>query len=236
MENMERQHLHFGTAVTSQENHRPRQPLNKLELTPNQQDYVRSIIENTLTICSGVAGTGKSILAVKTAISQLEQGNFEQIIITRSLVNVGREIGSLPGSLKERSEPYFAHIHEYLKMFLDKKYEKYIKDEIIRIIPTEMIRGHTYDRAIIICDEAQNLNPTQIKTVISRMGKKSKCIIEGDPRQQDAYKQVNGLAFCVEHFEHPAIPKVGVVKLGYEDIKRNEDIKHILQIFEENGA
>jgi beta-lactamase class D len=96
------------------------------------------------------------MVAIKTAVSQLEQGNFDQIIITRSLVNVGKEIGSLPGSLAERSEPYFAHVHEYLKMFLDRKYEKYLKsldygnknigNEITRFWLDESLKITTYEQ------------------------------------------------------------------------------------------
>jgi phosphate starvation-inducible protein PhoH len=76
---------------------------------------------------------------------------------------------------------------------------------------------------------------TQIKTIISRMGRDSKCIISGDVTQKDTHREANGLLFCVNNFETPMVPGVGVVRLGYEDIKRNPKIAHILRIFDDNN-
>lgn len=208
----------------------------KLKPTENQKAFICSIVENTITVCSGFAGTGKTIFAVITAVNQLKQGTINQIIITRPLTCVGRNIGSLPGSLQERSAPYFAHVEDYFKEILEKEYYTLLKQEVIKYVPTELMRGHTYDDAIIIVEESQNLSIHQMKTVISRIGKNSKCVISGDVTQKDTdSRETNGLLFCMNNFEKPPLDKVGVVRLGYEDIKRNPHIQHILRIFDENN-
>lgn len=127
--------------------------LNLLKPTENQEQLIHSIINNDVTLCSGPGGAGKSLFAIRTAINQLKQANIEQIIISRNIVNVGKTIGTLPGDADEKCEPYFDYVHEYLQMFLQEKYRKAIHDESVRLIPVELMRGHTYNNAICILDE-----------------------------------------------------------------------------------
>lgn len=209
--------------------------LNLIKPTQNQEQLICSIIENDLTICSGFSGTGKTLFSLQTAVNQLKSGAIDQIVIARTIVNIGKNIGSLPGSLKERIDPYYTFINDYLKILLDKNYQKYIKEEIIKIIPLEMMRGHTYDRAIMILEESQNATPTQIKAFITRMGKHSKCVVIGDVSQKDTLREENGLEFCIEQFDGLINQKIGVIKMDYNDIKRNDKLKYIIRVFDEAG-
>lgn len=206
----------------------------RFEPTDNQRDFIGSILDNRnhLCVCNGPAGSGKTLIALMTAIGQLKQNAIDQIIISRTIVGVGNELGSLPGNLKERCDPYFMHVYDYLKVMLDKDYGKFMKDEKIKILPLEIIRGHTYDHAYIILDEAQNASVMQTKTFISRLGKQSKAIIIGDKTQKDIPEQADGLTFCLLNL--PGVKGCSIDELDYTDIKRNDRIQHILRVFDEN--
>lgn len=205
----------------------------KLTPTPNQEQLISGIINNDVCICSGFAGTGKSFWTLLTAVGQLKQKHVSNILICRSLVSVGKDIGSLPGDVKEKSDPYFIFVTEYLKEMLSREYDKYIKEETVKTYPVELLRGHTYHNTFMILDEAQNCDPAQIKMFLSRMGKNSRAVVIGDVTQKDTNKE-NGLKFCVDHFGDNKTQGCCVVKLGYEDIKRNTKIQHILRVFDEN--
>lgn len=207
-----------------------------LKATENQQQLVASIIEKPVTICAGPSGSGKSLFALKTAVSQLEQGNYSKIVIARNIINVGKNIGSLPGNITERISPYYSFIREYLSEALgSRKLEKYIKDGTIKFIPVEMMRGHTYHDSICILEESQNTSPIEIKTFISRVGKNSRAVVVGDLRQVDGQHPdaMNGLRFCLEYLDN--LDFVGIVKMSMDDIKRNDHLGKILRIFNEEG-
>ena len=213
--------------------------------TENQAEFIRSIIENVVTICAGPAGTGKSMWAAKTAISQLHQSQkilaknpnaqgIKQVVFCRNIVNVGRSIGYYPGGYEEKCEPYFAYMDNYVRKFLDKEYADYIKTEKIKYIPVEMMRGQTYDNSIILVDEVQNLMPIEIKTVLTRIGKNSKICLMGDLKQKDSPSGCeNGLEKVIELLTN--MHDVGIIRMNTNDIKRNSIIAPILIKFNENG-
>ena len=216
--------------------YQPQRIIKSIKKTKNKKTqciYIDS--KDHLYLTDNFIVTHNTLFTLQTAVNQLKQNHIDQIIISRSLVNVGREIGSLPGTLEERSKPYFMFIHAYLQDFLAQDYYKALKDNKIDIIPVEMIRGHTYHNAIMILDEAQNCDPTQIKTFISRMGHNTHCVVIGDIKQKDTYHEDNGLEFCVDHFGKNNIKGCNVVQMGYEDIKRNKYIGNILRVFDENA-
>jgi phosphate starvation-inducible PhoH-like protein len=198
--------------------------------TPNQKEYIKSIIENDVVFCSGPSGSGKSFVAAGIAASHLHRGIIDQIIITRPLVCTGKDIGSLPGELDEKIAPYLLPMQENLKYFLTQSfYGFYSNGGHIQYKPLEIMRGLTFNNSYMILDEAQNCTVDQIKMFITRMGKDSKVLINGDIKQDDLRGR-SGLDHCMNRLED--VQGVGICRLGYEDIQRNGIIGKILNALE----
>jgi len=198
--------------------------------TDNQKEYIRSIIENDVVFCSGPSGSGKSYIAAGIAAEHLHRGDVEQIIITRPLVCTGKDIGSLPGELGEKIAPYLLPMKENLKFFLGRGYYGHYENEgLIQYKPLEIMRGSTFHNTYMILDEAQNCTTDQIKMFITRMGKHSKVLINGDVNQDDLRGR-SGLDFCIGKLK--GIDGVGVCELTYEDIQRNDIIGKVLTALE----
>ena len=200
--------------------------------TINQKDYIRDIIENDVIFCTGPSGSGKSYIAAGIAANHIYRDEVEQIIVTRPLVCAGKDIGSLPGELDEKIKPYLLPMEENLKHFLGRDYYgKLFNERRIRYEPLEIMRGATFHDAYMILDEAQNCTLDQIKMFITRMGDKSKVLINGDIRQTDIRK-FSGLLDCIDRLED--VDGVGVSRLYYEDIQRNGIIGRVLEALEED--
>lgn len=206
--------------------------LSQLEAkTPNQKEYIRSIYENDVIICSGPSGCGKSFIAAGIAAKSLYTEQIERIIVTRPLVCAGKEIGSLPGEMSDKIAPYLLPMEENLKFFLGRAlYGHYFNTGAIQYRPLEVMRGSTFHASLMILDEAQNCTLDQIKMFITRMGEGSKVLINGDIKQNDLYGR-SGLAMCMRKLT--GIDGCAVVKLGYEDIQRNGLLGKILYALEE---
>ncbi len=198
--------------------------------TENQRNYIRSIIENDVTFCTGPSGTGKSFIAAGIAASKLLKDEVDTIIVTRPLVCTGKDIGSLPGELNDKIKPYLAPMEENLKYFLGRdKFGLYFNTRRIRFEPLETMRGATFHNSYMILDEAQNCTMEQIKMFITRMGEHSKVIINGDTKQTDLYRD-SGLYYCLEKLNN--LQGVGICSLGYNDIQRNGILGRILNALE----
>jgi len=198
--------------------------------TPNQKNYIRDIVENDIVFCSGPSGSGKSYIAAGISSHHLHHGQVERIIVTRPLVCAGKDVGSLPGELGEKIAPYLLPMQENIKHFLGRAlYGFYANSKQIEFKPLEMMRGATFHDSYMILDEAQNCTIDQIKMFITRMGKNSKVLINGDTNQTDL-KGHSGLAYVMNKLAH--IDGVGVCKLSYEDIQRNGIIGDVLNALE----
>lgn len=214
-----------------QEERNPPKPNVLIAKTPNQKDYIRSIIANDITFCTGPSGTGKSFIAAGIAASKILKDDVDQIIVTRPLVCTGKDIGSLPGELGDKIKPYLAPMEENLKYFLNRdKFGLYYNQRRIRFEPLETMRGATFHNSIMILDEAQNCTLEQIKMFITRMGDHSCVIINGDAKQTDV-KRHTGLSTCIDRLSR--VDGVGICELGYEDIQRNGIIGKVLSALEE---
>lgn len=199
--------------------------------TENQKTYIRSIVENDITFCTGPSGTGKSFIVAGVASEHLERDKIESIIVTRPLVCTGKDIGSLPGELNEKIKPYLQPMEENLKYFLGRdRFGLYYNTRRIRFEPLETMRGSTFHNAYMILDEAQNCTFEQIKMFITRMGENSKVIINGDIKQTDLYRHGHGLDFCIEKLT--GIHGIGICKLDYHDIQRNGILGAVLNALE----
>tara|TARA_A100001201_G_scaffold128629_1_gene113724 strand:+ start:2098 stop:2781 length:684 start_codon:yes stop_codon:yes gene_type:complete len=198
--------------------------------TENQKNYIRSIIENDVVFCTGPSGSGKSFIAAGIAAHKLLKDEIDTIIVTRPLVCTGRDLGSLPGELNEKIKPYLQPMEENLRYFLGRdKFGYYFNQRRIRFEPLETMRGSTFHESYMILDEAQNCTLEQIKMFVTRMGKHSKALINGDNKQTDIFKH-SGLDFCIERLSK--VEGVGICKLEYHDIQRNGIIGAVLYALE----
>lgn len=195
--------------------------------TRNQESYMGEIHKSDVTFCSGPAGSGKTSVSVGMACEYLIEKKVDKIIITRPVVESGRGLGHLPGTLVEKINPYLIPILEEMNNYLTKNtVETYRNRNIIELCPLEYMRGRNFHNCFMILDEAQNATFEQIKMFITRIGKDSKAVINGDLRQSDLGKQQGGLHTCMEKLVE--VSGVGVCELDYSDIVRSDIVSKIL--------
>lgn len=197
-----------------------------------QGSYVRSITENEICICVGPAGTGKTYLAVATAMTTLKAGYFTKMVLARPAVEAGEKLGYLPGDYQEKVNPYLRPLYDAIQSFLDpQKLRKYIDNDVIEVVPLAYMRGRNLDRAFIILDEAQNTTPRQMKMFLTRMGSRSKIVITGDVTQIDLPRdQVSGLVHSLEILK--GIKGIGRVFLTKKDIVRHRLVQKIVGAYD----
>ena len=169
-----------------------------ITLNDEQKEVKRLIIENQLVVITGRAGCGKSLVSAQCALDFLFKKQCEQILITRAAVEVGHSLGFLPGSLNEKFDPYLEAFKENLyKCYDHAKIEQMIRDEKIKALPVQFIRGKTIDD-ILVVEEAQNLSKAEMLAIITRLGKTGKIVINGDNEQKDIRDEYNGLNYIID--------------------------------------
>jgi phosphate starvation-inducible PhoH-like protein len=168
------------------EKRKPKNPIKfKIELNPEQKEAKAKILQNTVTLLAGAAGSGKTLLACQIALEKLFMREVDKIIITRPTVSK-EEIGFLPGDLREKMDPWIQPIYQNMFALYDKiKIEKLIEDGTIEIVPLSFMRGRTFLDSVVIVDEAQNVTHEQMEMIVTRIGLRSKMIICGDDIQVD---------------------------------------------------
>lgn len=201
----------------------------------NQKNYIRSIINNDIVICSGPSGTGKSLVALGLSLQALYSAKIAKIYVTRPMVATSdREFPHLKGTLIEKLLPYYAPILANLIDLLDQKFngqgkkelEKLLKDEVIVLQPIELMRGFTYKNCAVLITEAQNMTVRQSKMAITRIGENCKMIFEGDTDQKDIFTE-DGLTYLIERLKGTGL--CGIVELDNSDIQRHRLIGPILE-------
>ena len=214
-----------------QQSRRPRKKTLKAK-TPNQAEYIRAMVESDVTICSGPAGSGKTAVAVGLACQHLSGEKIEKIIITRPVVESGKGLGYLPGTLNEKIHPYLVPIIEEMNLYLTPTaVESLTSSNVIEVCPLEYMRGRNFHNSFMILDEAQNATLEQIKMFITRIGSKYKAVINGDTAQTDLTEYTKGaLKNCMKKLQN--IEGVSIIELGHEDIVRNSIISKILMSLE----
>ena len=196
--------------------------------TDNQAEYIRCITDASVTFCSGPAGSGKTSVAVGLACEYLLSGKVKKIVITRPVVESGRGLGHLPGTMLEKINPYLVPILEEMGMyFTEKEIRDYMDSNTIELCPLEYMRGRNFHECFILLDEAQNATFEQIKMFITRLGRESKAVINGDLKQSDLGKAIGGLKTCMERLEE--VEGVEVCRLDYSDIVRSDVVARILE-------
>jgi phosphate starvation-inducible protein PhoH and related proteins len=195
----------------------------------NQQHYLDSITNDIVTICLGLAGTGKTFLAVAQSLSLLQKGEYQRIILSRPIVETGEQLGYLPGGFEQKVDPYMVPLYDVLKKFLDHDQLQSLKSaNKLEICPLAYMRGRSFDESIVILDEAQNTTIHQLKMFLTRLGKSSKAIICGDPSQSDLMS--NGLRICASCLS--GLDHISVVGMSADDIVRNDLIASIIERIE----
>jgi phosphate starvation-inducible PhoH-like protein len=154
--------------------------------TSGQKAYVDAIRSNTLVFGIGPAGSGKTYLAVASAVNALRQGDVSRIVLTRPAVEAGERLGFLPGDVAAKVDPYLRPLYDALYEMLEPDtFQRYVEQGRIEIAPLAFMRGRTLNEAFIILDEAQNTTPEQMKMFLTRLGFGSKAVVTGDITQVD---------------------------------------------------
>ena len=172
----------------------------------NQFKYMEIISNSTVTFGIGPAGTGKTFLAVASAVKLYAENKIRKIVLTRPAVEAGERLGYLPGDLSQKIDPYLVPLFDALEHFFgNEKLGYLIEKRNIEIVPLAYMRGRTLDNACIILDEAQNATSNQIKMFLTRLGENSKIIITGDETQIDLYKKDYSGSVSYTHLTLPTI-------------------------------
>ncbi len=196
-------------------------PLNYIQGT-----YLEAIRNNEVVFGIGSAGTGKTYVAASYAAGELFHRRIDKIILTRPNVETGRGLGFLPGELEEKYAPYLDPFDSVFTRTLGKGFYEYsLKSKAIEPRPLGFMRGSSFDNAIILVDECQNMTKTEFKMLLSRIGKNCKVILSGDPDQTDIGGD-SGLLDAVGRLE--GLPGIEVVRFMDEDIVRSKMCKQII--------
>jgi phosphate starvation-inducible protein PhoH and related proteins len=154
--------------------------------SPGQQEYLEAIAANDIVVGIGPAGTGKTYLAVATAVDALLKKRVKRIVLARPAVEAGENLGFLPGDLQEKVDPYLRPLYDALEdMMPADRMRRALETRAIEIAPLAYMRGRTLHDAFVILDEAQNATRAQMKMFLTRMGLNSKAVITGDKTQID---------------------------------------------------
>ena len=201
--------------------------------TIGQKEYIKSVLNNTITIGVGPAGTGKTYLAVAAAVQAFRDKQVNRIILTRPAVEAGERLGFLPGDLQSKVDPYLRPLYDALfDMLGAETYQKYLERGNIEVAPLAYMRGRTLDDSFIILDEAQNTSREQMKMFLTRLGFGSKIVITGDVTQIDLPDgKASGLREAMRVLSR--VEGVGICELTNADVVRHVMVQRIVKAYED---
>ena len=200
--------------------------------TIGQKQYVDAIMQDTVTIGVGPAGTGKTYLAVAAAVAAFRDKQVNRIILTRPAVEAGERLGFLPGDLTQKVDPYLRPLYDALYQIMGaESFQRNMEKGLIEVAPLAYMRGRTLDNAYIILDEAQNTTPAQMKMFLTRIGFGSKVVITGDASQKDlAPGTQSGLDVAVKVLS--GLDDIGFCNLTSRDVVRHPLVQKIVKAYE----
>jgi phosphate starvation-inducible PhoH-like protein len=197
-----------------------------------QQIYVDAIRTHDLVFGIGLAGTGKTYLAVAMAVQALRQKKVERIVLTRPAVEAGEKLGFLPGTFEEKIDPYLRPLHDALRDFIPfEKLKRLQEMGVLEIAPLAYMRGRTLSRAFVVLDEAQNTTLAQMKMFLTRLGMNSAAVITGDVTQVDLVNPQESGLILVEKILAGA-DGIAFVYFHSRDVVRHRLVKTILAAFQ----
>jgi len=199
--------------------------------TVNQRKLVDASYKNDMVFAIGPAGTGKTYTGVALAVKALKERQVKRIILTRPAVEAGENLGFLPGDLQEKLDPYMQPLYDALRdMIPAEKLAHFIENGTIQIAPMAFMRGRTLDNAFVILDEAQNTTHAQMKVFLTRMGKKAKFLITGDPGQIDLPRRViSGLKEALLILGN--VDGIEMIYLDDKDVIRHKLVKKVIDAY-----
>lgn len=196
-----------------------------------QKDLITAINEKEIIIAAGPAGVGKSYVTIARAIELLKsnKNTFSKIIICTPAVEAEEKLGFLPGDMREKMDPYLASSMDIFDKIIGKANRMKLEElGLLEVQALAYIRGKSIDNTILILEEAQNMSPSQMKTLLTRIGDNSKFIISGDLDQSDKYRNAEQSGLYDALIKHRNVPDIGFVEFRVEDIVRNKVISKIL--------
>lgn len=202
--------------------------------TQRQTQYLHQIQNHDITFAIGPAGTGKTYLAVASAVDALERELVTRLILVRPAVEAGERLGFLPGDLTQKVDPYLRPLYDalYDLMGFDKTSKQFDR-QVIEIAPLAFMRGRTLNQSFIILDEAQNTTPEQMKMFLTRIGFGSKAVVTGDITQIDLPKhQKSGLTEVKQVLKN--IRGIAFTHFGSEDVVRHPLVQRIVDAYEKH--
>lgn len=199
-----------------------------------QAAYIKALKSSPQVIVTGPAGTGKTYIASVYAATLFAKGQIDKIILTRPNVAAGRSLGFFPGTMEEKMAPWVIPFTDVLEACLGKEvYEIAMRKRQIDIVPFEVMRGRTFNRAFVILDEAQNTSPSEMKMFLTRIGEESQVLLNGDIKQSDL-KMTSGLKTIIDMIQKQKLP-VEHVEFSVDDIVRSDICAMWVKAFDRLG-
>jgi phosphate starvation-inducible PhoH-like protein len=204
--------------------------------SPNQAAYIRAMQQHELVFALGPAGTGKSYLAVAMAVTMMQSGMVERIILSRPAVEAGERLGFLPGDIREKVDPYLRPLYDALYDLLPgDQVAKRLETGEIEVAPLAFMRGRTLSNAFVIVDEAQNTTPMQMKMLLTRIGENSRMVVTGDLTQVDLPAGVtSGLRDALQVLEH--VKGIAITQFTHNDVVRHELVSRITRAYDQRDT
>ena len=202
--------------------------------TVNQENYITQLLDDhkKIVFAIGPAGTGKTMLAMLSAIKAYKEGQIEKIILTRPAVGTDDERhGFLPGDINAKMEPWtrplFDVLHEY---YSPAETAKMLDEQIIEISPLAFMRGRSFKNAYIVADEMQNTTVNQMKMILTRLGENCKLVVTGDVDQTDIQRN-NGLKHIMHILANKPASLLSMVTFTDNDVQRSEVVREVLELY-----
>lgn len=213
-----------------------KQEVNILPRNLNQETYLETLKDQKkdIVFAVGPAGTGKTLIGVMMAIKAFKEKQVDKIVVTRPAVSVDEKHGFLPGSLEQKMEPWTRPIFDVFgEYFWKHEIKGMIEEDIIEISPLAYMRGRTFKNAFIIADEMQNATESQMKMLLTRIGKGSRMVVTGDLQQADRTTH-NGLLDFTKRVSSSKLNRIAICNFDKGDVERHEVVKEVLGIYNED--